>query len=221
MTDLLWPLSALRVRTPLIELRYPSDDDLLELAEVAGRGVHAPDFMPFIVSWSTLPSPKRERSVLQWHWRQRAEWTPQAWNLALVVVRDGHVVGSQGFGARHFARLRTVSSGSWLGLDHQGRGTGKEMRSAMLHLAFDGLGARVAYSGAWDDNAPSIAVSRSVGYVENGDRIEARGDDQVGREILFKIERERWDERRRDDITIEGLEGALDMFVEAPEGESA
>lgn len=185
----------------------------MALARLAAEGIHEPDFMPFIQSWSALPSPQRERSVLQWQWRQRAEWKPEAWNLGLVTVKDGEVIGTQGFGAKQFARVRTVSSGSWLGQKHQGQGLGKEMRSAMLHLAFAGLEAQVAYSGAWDDNAPSLGVSRSLGYVENGDRIEARGDDQVGHEILFKMEREQWQERRRDDVEIFGLDACRAMFL--------
>jgi hypothetical protein len=37
--------------------------------------------------------------------------------------------------------LREFESGSWLGREHQGRGLGKEMREATLHLGFEGLGA--------------------------------------------------------------------------------
>ena len=40
--------------------------------------------------------------------------------------------------------MRTVGTGSWLGRPYQGRGIGKEMRGAVLALAFDGLGAEVA-----------------------------------------------------------------------------
>lgn len=207
-----WPLFDLKVITPTLELRYPSDEDLFALASLSGRGISAPGFRPFLVPWPELESPERERGLLQWHWRQRAEWTKQAWNLALVVVREGEVIGTQGFGAKSFARLRSISSGSWLGLEHQGKGSGKEMRAAALHLAFAGLGAAVAYSGAWEDNAPSIAVSRGLGYVDNGTRVETRGDDDVGKEILFRLERDRWEEGRRDDVEITGLDECLDLF---------
>ena len=207
-----WPLFDLRIRTPLIELRPPTDDDLVELAAVAGRGVHAADFMPFLVPWSRRPSPELERSVLQWNWRTRAEWTAAGWHLSLVVVRDGRIEGMQGLRSEGFARVRTVNTGSWLGQEFQGRGTGKEMRSAVLHFAFAGLGAVAAYSGAFDDNAASIGVSRAVGYEDNGDVIRDRGGKGVGRELLFKMERVAWDARRRDDIVIEGLEPCLALF---------
>jgi hypothetical protein len=36
-----WPLFDLRVRTPNLELRLPTDDDLLELARVARAGIVA------------------------------------------------------------------------------------------------------------------------------------------------------------------------------------
>ena len=64
--------------------------------------------------------------------------------------------------------LRTVHTGSWLGRAYQGRGLGKEMRAAVLGFAFDGLGAQVAESSAFLDNAASNGVSKSLGYEENG-----------------------------------------------------
>ena len=42
------------------------------------------------------------------------------------------------------------------------------MRAAVLAFAFDGLGAQVAESSAFLDNAASNAVSRALGYEENG-----------------------------------------------------
>jgi RimJ/RimL family protein N-acetyltransferase len=83
------------------------------------------------------------------------------------------------------------------------------MRAAVLHLAFEGLGAVVAYSGAYEDNAPSLGVSRALGYEENGDVIAMRRD-EAGRLINLKLPRQRW--HRRDDIVIENLEPCLGMF---------
>jgi RimJ/RimL family protein N-acetyltransferase len=42
------------------------------------------------------------------------------------------------------------------------------MRTGVLTLAFDHLGAEVAVSSARTDNAPSLAVSYRMGYVDNG-----------------------------------------------------
>jgi RimJ/RimL family protein N-acetyltransferase len=117
----------------------------------------------------------------------------------------------QGLTAKSFAQLQTVSTGSWLGRQHQGRGLGKEMRSAILHLAFEGLGAAEALSGAFHDNEASLATSRSLGYVENGNRLELRRG-KPDRMVDFKLDRARWAESRRNDIEIEGIDACREMF---------
>ncbi len=40
MTPSRWPLAGLRLHTPDLELRWPSLDDLYELADLAAAGVH-------------------------------------------------------------------------------------------------------------------------------------------------------------------------------------
>ena len=119
--------------------------------------------------------------------------------------------------AKNFERLRTVETGSWLGRQHQGQGLGKEMRAAILHLAFEGLGAIEAMSGAFHDNRASLATSQSLGYTENGDRLMLRRD-RPDRILDLKLDRATWASRRRDDIEIEGLEACLEMFGAVPLG---
>ena len=206
-----WPLFDLRVRTPRIELRYPDDDDIVALAALAAKGIHPPDFMPFAVPWSTAPSPKLEREALQHYWKSRGEFTPARWDVPFAVVRDGTIVGTQAVHATDFAVTRAVDSGSWLGQDHQGQGIGKEMRAAVLHFAFAGLGATVAYSGAWYDNPASLGVSKALGYRTNGDQIKPRLD-KPARMINLKLTRATWEKHRRDDIVIEGVDACLDLF---------
>jgi RimJ/RimL family protein N-acetyltransferase len=113
--------------------------------------------------------------------------------------------------AKSFTRLRTVETGSWLGRQYQGQGLGKEIRAAILHLAFEGLGAVEAMSGAFHDNHASLATSKSLGYAENGDRLMLRRN-RPDRIIDLKLDRATWESRRRDDIEIEGLEACLEMF---------
>ncbi|MGH9038852.1 MAG: GNAT family N-acetyltransferase [Acidimicrobiia bacterium] len=209
MTHPYWPLFNLRVRTPRVELRCPGEEDLIALARLAGEGIHAPGEMPFLTPWSV--GENVAQSVLQWHWRQRAAWTPDDWSLELVVVAGGEVVGTQGMAARDFRVVRVVHSGSWLGRRHQGQGLGKEMRAAMLHLAFAGLGAESAQSGAFVDNGRSLAVSRALGYREDGENIRNR-QGVTTREVRFRLERPDWEKTSRDDIEIEGLEPCLAMF---------
>ena len=59
----------------------------------------------------------------------------------MMVSDGGSVAGVQGMLATDFAVNRQVSTGSWLGQAYHGRGIGKEMRAAILHLAFAGLRA--------------------------------------------------------------------------------
>jgi RimJ/RimL family protein N-acetyltransferase len=210
-----WPLFRLVVRTPRLEIRLPREDEFGAMLALVAAGIHDPATMPFTMPWTDRPSPERERESAQWWWRQRADWTAENWNFTGAVYVGGQVVGVQDINAEHFATLRSVHTGSWLGLAHQGVGLGKEMRQAILHLAFAGLGAREAHSGAFFDNAPSLATSRAVGYQPNGETLAPRRDG-VARILNVRIDRAMWEERRRDDIEIVGLEGCLDMFITPP-----
>ena len=171
--------------------------------------------MPFTIPWTDTPPPRRHRESLKFWWSKRANWSPESWDFTGAVFVDGAPVGVQGLMARNFGRLRTVETGSWLGRQHQGQGLGKEMRAAILHLAFEGLGAIEAMSGAFHDNRASLATSKSLGYVENGDRLMLRRD-RPDRIIDLKLDRAAWASRRRDDIEIEGLDACLEMFGAVP-----
>lgn len=206
-----WPLFDLRVRTPRLELRVPSDDDLMALVDLVRRGVHDPAMMPFSTPWTDVPSPQLERNSLQWYWRQRAEWTRDNWATGFAVVVDGQVVGVQDLFAKNFATTRVAESGSWLGRDHQGKGIGKEMRAAILHFAFAGLEARWCETFAWEDNASSLGVTERLGYEPNGVEMDLRrGEGQPLRR--FRLTREVWEGQRRKDIRIDGLEHCRELF---------
>jgi RimJ/RimL family protein N-acetyltransferase len=207
-----WPLFGLRIRTPRVELRYPDDDLCLALAELAARGVHDPAVMPFGFPWTDAPADELPRNSLQFLWRMRAELSAAKWAMDFAVLVDGEVVGAQGVTASDFATRRVVETGSWLGIAHQGRGIGTEMRRAVLHLAFDGLGAAYAESGAWEDNAASLAVTRKLGYEQVGDRIDVRRGEPA-RMVLNRIERSWWEANRRtDDVVVEGLDPCLPLL---------
>jgi len=202
-----WPLFGLRIETPRLELSYPTD----ALSAVASRGIHDPAEMPFVIPWTDDPPEARPRNSLQFWWGLRASWQPTRWMLTLMVREGDNVVGVQNLLASDFAVTREVGSGSWLGRSYQGRGIGREMRAAVLHLAFAGLGAARATSGAWEDNAASLAVSRALGYVENGDEMMARRGRPV-RHIRLVLHRQVWERSRREDIQVHGLEACLPMF---------
>ena len=104
-----------------------------------------------------------------------------------------------------------MDTGSWLGQPFQGRGFGKEMRSAVLGFAFDGLGAAVAETSAFIDNAQSNGVTRALGYEENGfGSLAPEGVARVTQK--FRMTAERWRARPRPPLTIEGLDGIRDLF---------
>jgi RimJ/RimL family protein N-acetyltransferase len=207
-----FPPFALRVTTPRLELRYPTDDDVVAMFAAARRGIHAPEDMPFGVAWTDgLADPDAGVRFLQHAWAARASLGRDSWHLHLAVVEDGTVLGGQSLLADAFAVLRTVGTGSWLARPYQGRGLGTEMRSAVLHLAFVGLGARVATSSAFADNLASLRVSEKLGYEPNGeDEVAPRG--VARRHLHRRLTRERWQVGRRDDIALHGLEPCLALL---------
>ena len=207
----LWPLFGLVLRTPRLELRLPSLERLAELAELAAEGVHDPEVMPFQQPWTDRPPLERARGLLQWHWSQWGRLTSQRWSLEFGVLADDVVLGVQGLGASDFTVTREVGTGSWLGRRHQGRGVGTEMRAAVLHLAFAGLGAQTAVSGAFTDNPSSLGISRKLGYAEDGvARVSVR--DKLAVEQRLRLDRVAWEAHRTVEVEIQGLEPCLPLL---------
>lgn len=202
-----YPLLGVRVRTPRLELHAATDDLLDELAEVVRDGkTHAEpppydDPMSFYENDPDVRVAKWLRAI----WRGRGRVEPEAWRLYFVVMVDGRPVGEQTLSGVDFATLGTVTTFSWLSADLRGRGLGREMREAILHLAFAGLEAKEAASDAFVDNEGSNAVSRGLGYAPNGSEWATR----QGRPALlnrWRLTREGWERGRRDDIDLEGVD---------------
>jgi len=138
------------------------------------------------------------------------EWKVDNWNLPLAVWSEGELVGVQGLEGERFAVRRGVESASWLAQEARGLGIGKEMRAAMLSLAFDHLGAERATSGAWEWNESSLGVSRSLGYVDNGWDIHEHGEKAgVMRRVL--LEKSHWDGAKWP-TEVDGLAPCLAWF---------
>lgn len=206
-----WPLFDLVVRTPHLELHYVDDAHASDLATLAAEGVHDPATTPFSIPWTDVPSPELERASHRYWWRCRAETRPEHWDINLAVLVAGRVVGVTGLTAVAFPACRTFETGSWLGRAHQGRGVGTEMRAATLHLGFAGLDARFAHTAAWHDNAPSLGVTRRLGYEPNGEMIKPRRH-VADRMLAFRLTRDTWERTRRDDVELSGIEGCLDLL---------
>lgn len=172
------PLAKLRLRTPRLELRLATAAELRALARVAEAGIHDPGRMPFAVPWTDgAGEPGFVEDFVQHQVANVQDWRPEHWVLPLVAFADGRPIGAQALRAEGFAARRTVDTGSWLGEAFQGRGLGTEMRAAVLQLAFAGLGARRATSGAIQGNPQSLGVSRKLGYVETGTHlVSPRGE---------------------------------------------
>ena len=145
--------------------------------------------MPFYTPWTRGTPEERARSVLRWNWRSLGRVGPRQ-----VVVgrrhggrrRGGRHPGHAGHGLRRLphGRDRLVARAG----AHQGQGIGKEMRAAMLHLASPASDAERANTGAFDDNAASLGVTRALGYRPNGERAHAVEGRRV-RELLFALDR--------------------------------
>lgn len=212
--ETVWPPAGVVVRCGDLELRYLDDELVLRLALLAADGVHAPDFMPFTVPWTRGTPDEVARSVLQYQWKLRSTFAPEAWALELAVLRDGEVLGIQGVYTEKFAVTRSGETGSWLGLRYQGQGVGTRMRLAVLHLLFEGLDAQRATTSAFADNGPSNGVTRRLGYRENGaDTLVREGTPAVSRRYV--LDRAGWDARPdalRPDVALEGV-GAFRDFV--------
>ena len=138
-------------------------------------------------------------------WRGRGRVEPDAWRLYFVVVVDGRPVGEQTLTGVSFSTLGTVTTFSWLSADQRGRGLGREMREAVLHLAFQGLGAKEASSDAFVDNVGSNAISHGLGYQPNGsDWATRRGEPALLNR--WRLTRDNWEPRRRDNIQLHNVE---------------
>ncbi|MFG1661418.1 GNAT family N-acetyltransferase [Micromonospora chersina] len=204
-------LLGLRLCTRDLTLRLPEPHELAALANVAADGVHDSELMPFTVPWTQQSPTDRARSVVTHHWAVLGQWTPRSWSLPLTVFRDGVVVGQQAISAKDFAVTTECATGSWLGLRYQGQGIGTQMRAAVAHLAFAGLGASDVVSSAFLDNPASLAVSRKLGYFADGvARHSVQGRLQVAQRL--RLTRQAWLASDRMKVTMHGLQACLPLF---------
>jgi RimJ/RimL family protein N-acetyltransferase len=199
------PLYGLRLTTPRLELRLPTEDELAALFEAAQRGIHPPETMPFYVPWT---DDLRLEPFLDFHLGALRNWQVDAWNLNLVAFLDGVPIGSQGLTAREFPRQREVETGSWLEQAHQGRGLGTEQRAAVIELAFSRLGALAITSGAMGDNPASRRVSAKLGYRATHDDVASPRGVPVPH-THFRLERADFPGA---EVEIAGLEPCLPLF---------
>lgn len=184
-----WPFFDLRITSGEVVLRGVTDADLEPLLAALPDDL---EMNPANERFESLaPEPDRRRQVVAEIWKHRGTWSPGSWCLDLAVEVDGRVAGMQALEGDEFPLLRTVDSFSWLATDVRGRGLATLMRVGVLTLAFGHLAAEIAVSSAVLDNAPSLAVSRRLGYVDNG---LSRSNGPTGRIDLqhLRLTREAW-----------------------------
>ena len=211
----LWPLYDLRLRTGDLELRYPTEAELPAFVGIIDAGIHPPDEMPFGLAWTDLPPAERNISSYQWWMGCRGRWSVDDWFLTMGVWENGRAIGFQDLRGEKFPVYRTVGTGSWLGMEFQGRGVGKLMRQAILALAFDHLGAEVAETEAFIDNPASNRVSLAVGYEANGfGQLAPRGTARQTQK--FRLTLDGWRSRPRPEVVVDGLEAVLPLFGLGP-----
>jgi RimJ/RimL family protein N-acetyltransferase len=204
------PLRGLRLRTPRLELRLGSRDELVEVHELARRGIHPPEEMPFENPWTDRSAEEDfvERAV-EFHEAALRDWQPGRWSFNPLIFFEGRPIGSQGMRAEDFSQRREVDTGSWLGQAFQRQGLGTEMRAALLELAFRELGAVAATSGSVLGNESSKRVSEKLGYRVVGTSTIAPRGEPVQKYDL-RIERDEWSSPFP--VDIEGVDPCLPLF---------
>lgn len=197
---------------PELSLMGATDELLEQLVQTVRKGVVTQAPWPFDDPMSLYKDgPEREWSWLRAIWAGRANVSAGFWRLYFVVVVDGEPVGMQDLVGVDFSVHGTVTTFSWLSPEMRGRGLGRPMRQAVLHLAFEGLGAREAESEAFIDNHASNRVSAAMGYRPNGSsRATRRGEPaELNRWLLT---REQWLPGRRDDVELVGVADCLPVL---------
>ena len=98
---------------------------------------------------------------------------------------------------------RGGETGSWLSRRFQGRGIGTAMRQVICAFLIDHLDAEYTTSSAFTDTPASLAVSRKVGYTDNGDdHFNRLGKHAVMHRIILEPANLI---RYKHDLTVQGL----------------
>jgi RimJ/RimL family protein N-acetyltransferase len=206
-----WPLFGLRLTTHDLLLRPMTEADVGPLADVVPGDLEMDPTATVYPGISAEPI-RRGMVVHQEYWKAYGTWRPESWRLQFTVWHEGQRIGVQALEGDDFARLRTVDSFSWLVERVRGRGLGRQMRAAVLALAFGPLEAQAAISSAWHDNHGSLGVSRALGYQPNGESLHAR-DGGVDRMVHLRVLRADWTAAGLGkDVDIDGFEPCRPLF---------
>lgn len=184
-----WPLFDLRLTSPDLTLRPWREADLAAMSDVLPDDL---ELDPAATRYQTGDE-HLSRGIIthQGYWKAYGTWQPSAWRLGFIVLAGPQIAGFQELEGNDFPLLRTVDTSSFLIPSVRGRGLGKQMRRAVLALAFGPLQAQAAITSAWQDNHASLGVSRALGYLPNGEHLHAR-DEGADVMVHMTLPREAW-----------------------------
>jgi RimJ/RimL family protein N-acetyltransferase len=205
-----WPLFDLRIDSPDLTLRPMTEADQPAIADLLPDDV---ELDPAATRYATGEERVTRGIVVhQAYWKAYGTWRPEAWRVNFVVSAAGQILGAQELEGNDFPALRTVDTASFLIPWARGRGYGKQMRRAVLSLAFGPMGAQAAITSAWHDNHASRGVSRALGYQPNGESLDARGD-SADVMVHMRLLRAHWlASGAAADIHITGFEACRHLF---------
>jgi RimJ/RimL family protein N-acetyltransferase len=210
VTNGYWPLFDMRIAAPDLTLRPMREADLCTVSDLLPDDL---ELDPAATRYA-VGDERRSRGIVthQGYWKAHGTWSPSSWRLGFVVLAGDQIVGFQELEGNDFLLLRTVDTSSFLIEAARGRGFGKQMRRAVLALAFGPLAAAEAITSAWHDNHASLGVSRSLGYLPNGESRHARDD---GCDVMVHLRLPRTDWLAADlgrGIEISGFDPCRFMF---------
>jgi len=206
--DWSWPLHGIRLRTADLDLRVMTEADLPVLCALLPDDL---SMNPHATRYAGLDDRANRRAVLvQGYWRALGLWSPDDWALPFVVRSGGDVVGAQWLEGPDWRSDHAVDSSSWLVPTARGRGLGKQMRAAVLALAFGPLRAETAISSAVVDNASSLGVSRALGYLDTHRSVLEHSGETLQHVRLTRASWLASDHARG--IRVEGVTPALPLF---------
>jgi len=203
-----WPLFVLRLSTLDLELRPMTEADQVAVSDLL------PDDVELDPAAATYPVDDRlgRRIVVhQTYWRAYGTWRPESWRLNFAVLAGGELIGAQELEGNDFLALCTVETSSFLVTRARGRGFGKQMRRAVLALAFGPLQAQAAITEAWHDNHASLGVSRALGYRPNGESLHRRGNG-VDTMLHMRLRRADWFAAGFPQVSIDGFDACRPLF---------
>lgn len=163
-----FPVVSPTIETARLQLRPHSMVDVDEWYSI----VSDPRLVRYL-SW-----PVRDRAAAKHHLRDRTRHTRLSQVddfFALAIVRDNRLIGDVSLQIRSVnPEVRSVEVGWVLAAAHQGYGFATEAVGAILRIAFEQVGARLAMAVIDEANTPSIALATRLGFIELSHRSQKR-----------------------------------------------